>query len=129
MSQMGICTSIQVSASINNHVPGEGPLLVGVAHGDYTDAEIEESVEAIGLWTVADKIAKERANRLVRILGTFSGQNAAEVLWDGRQRKFKLNWRIEEGQSINFWIYNSDGTALSGATGAHVDGYANIKLV
>ncbi len=104
-------------------------MLIGVAHSDYTDAEIEQCVEALGAWTSADKIAEEQSKRLVRILGTLNGNEVAEGLWDGRQRKFKLNWRLADGQALNFWAYNSDPAALSGNTSLNVDGHANIKLV
>ncbi len=44
-------------------------LSFGVAHSDYTAAEIEESLEAAGAMDLGDKIAQERTNRLVREIG------------------------------------------------------------
>ncbi len=126
--QEAIVTSIEVTVARNNGTQGEGPILVGVAHSDYTDAEIEQCVEALGAWTSADKIAEEQSKRLVRMLGTFAG-DATEKLWDGRKRKFKLNWRIADGQAINFWAYNSDSAVLTTGSAVNVDGYANLKLV
>jgi len=128
VTQDVVVTSIDISISMNNHVAGEGPILIGVSHSDYTDAEKEEAVEATGAWTVANKIAQEHSRRLVRILGTFAGNLASEVLWDGRQRKFKLNWPIQDGQAIAFWAYNSDSADLSGNTQINVDGFANVRL-
>ncbi len=59
-------TSIDVTIGMHNHTPGEGPLIVGVAHSDYTDAEIEEWVEALNAWNEEDKIAMEQSRRLCR---------------------------------------------------------------
>ncbi len=47
----------------------DGALLFGVAHGDYTAAEIEEAIEATLSINQGNMVAREQANRLVRILG------------------------------------------------------------
>ncbi len=91
----------------------DGPVLCGYAHGDYTVGEIKECIESGGSIDVGDKLAQEKANRLVRIVGTFSnnGTDQADVtLNDGKPIKTKLNWLIPIGKTLSLFVYN-DGTA------------------
>ncbi len=121
-------TSIDVMVGIHNHVVGEGPIVIGVAHSDYTDVEIQEWFLALAAWSEEDKIAREQSRRLCRVLGMLSGGTVSEKLWDGRQRKFRLNWLLGEGQAIKFWAFNSDSNDLTGGTVANIDGHANVRL-
>ncbi len=123
-----LVTSIDVMIGIHNHTAGEGPLVIGVAHSDYSDAEIEAWLENLSSWSSEDKIAEEQARRLCRSLGMIGGAQVSERLWDGRQRKFKLNWRLGEGQALNFWCFNSDSNNLTTGTVVNIDGHANVKL-
>ena len=52
---------------------GEGPILVGYAHGDLTDIEIGEALDA-SLSDPDDIIAKEKSRRPVRRAGNFHGE-------------------------------------------------------
>ncbi len=85
----------------------------GIAHSDYTSAEIEEAVESSGAIDLGDKIQQERANRLVRLIGTISGANpvaqAGIQFNDGRPVKTKLNWDISIGKTLVLWMRNSSG--------------------
>jgi len=45
--------------AISGHTAGEGPLVVGVSHSDYSDAEVEEALEAQNALR-SDKIAQEQ---------------------------------------------------------------------
>ena len=100
--------------SLKGGTAGEGPIHVGISHGDYTAAEVEEWFEQTAAIDRDNKIAVEQSNRLVRHVGTFSGQSAAEVLNDGRPILTRLNWAVVEGRTLNFWAYNDFGTALTG---------------
>ncbi len=95
----------------------EGPIVVGVAHGDYTAPEIEECLEVL-LVRPGDKIAKERANRLVRTIGVFDQNTTPEQLNDGKSLKTKLNWSLggdADGlQGIQMWAHSLFGGTLSG---------------
>ncbi len=66
-------SSIEATYSLDNLVAGQGPIVFGVAHSDYTDAEIEQVLENTGSWNSGDKVQQEIAGRLVRIIGTFVG--------------------------------------------------------
>ncbi len=107
--------SLKATWALDDLTANEGPILVGVAHGDYTAGEIEEAIEASASINKADKIAEEQANRLVRIVGVLTSQ--VTILNDGRPVKTKLNWAIPEGIAVDFWAYNeSTGTLTTGAS-------------
>ena len=111
--------SVKATWSLRGLTAGEGPVSVGLSHGDYTAAEVEEFLEAEGAMTRLDKIAQEQAGRLIRRVGTFSGVGVAETLNDGRPIRTKLNWAIADGGTVDFWAYNHLGGTLT--TGAVVE--------
>ncbi len=123
-------SSVVVGAALNDYtvVAGAGPIVVGVAHSDYTDAEIEEYLETTGQWDEGDLVAQEHGRRKVRILGEFSGAEVAEVLWNGAKRKFKLNWILNTGDGLRLWAYNSGDQSVSGTGTPSVvlNGHANL---
>jgi len=131
VSERSIVTSVQCSYALSDFTPaaGEGPLSVGVCHGDYTDAELEEWIELSTGWDVADLVSREVSGRKIRKIGTFAApSDPADIvnLFDGRMRKTKLNWILNSGQTIRFWIYNA-GAQLGGTTpDLDVQGHANI---
>ncbi len=104
--------SLSQSWALKNLTVGEGPVTVGYAHGDYTVTEIKEAIEAGASISIGNKIANEQANRLVRIIGSFSGE-AEEVLNDGKPMKIRLNWAIPIGTTVNIFAYNDSGAALT----------------
>lgn len=120
-------TSIEATYSLHNLTAGEGPVVVGVSHGDYTDAEIEEALEAgSGGWTKADKVSAEQANRLVREIGTFSGEATEETLNEGRPIKTKLNWGLATGQQLKIWAWNKSGGPLTTGSSVKATGHGWI---
>ncbi len=71
----------------------DGPMMVGVAHSDYTDAEIEEVIENTGSWNEGDLINQEVGSRKVRIIGIFDNPATATELArlnDGKKIQTKL---------------------------------------
>ncbi len=99
----------------------DGGMMFGIAHGDYTAAEIEECIEATTSISPGDKIANEKANRMVRILGTIVNDGGGVPGQDssfnqGRMTKVKLNWPIQIGKTVTQWVYNNSGTVW--ATGS-----------
>ncbi len=88
----------------------------GLAHSDYTAAEIEECLESQNSIDLGDKVAQEQANRLVRTVGRISGQtvstpDAGGVQFNqGRPLKTKLNWKMSTGDTLALWIRNGSGT-------------------
>ncbi len=84
----------------------------GLAHSDYSDAEIEECLESQASIDLGDKVAQEQANRLVRSIGTFTGDGLSggdKNVNDGLPIKTKLNWHMSTGDALRLWIRNGSG--------------------
>lgn len=125
-------TSIVCSYSLSDFTPtaNAGPLIQGVAHSDYSDAEIEEWIELNTGWDIGDRVSQEISKRLIRRIGTFPSPVTAgddTVLQNGRQIKTKLNWMLETGQNLKFWTYNTGSAALATTDpNVSVAGHANL---
>ncbi len=93
----------------------------GIAHSDYTAAEIEECLEAAGAIDFGDKIAQEQANRLVRRIGTITNMGTGVAgtglpFNDGKPVSTKLNWLMAIGDQLQIWVRNGSGVVYT--TGA-----------
>ncbi len=109
---------------------GDGPILVGIAHGDYSATEIDEFLEATGSWDEGDKVQQEVSKRQIRRIGVFENpadEASAAVLNDGKAIKTKLNWILNDGQTLSLWAYNT-GTSPLATTSPIVQavGHANL---
>ncbi len=112
--------SLSHTWSLKGLTAGEGPILVGYAHSDYSVTEIKEAIEIAASINIGDLISsREKADRLVRIVGSFAGNTTDETLNDGRPIKTRLNWAIPIGKAVNIFAYNDSGATLT--TGAVVD--------
>ena len=125
-------SSVKAIWSMIDFSPGtsDGPILVGVAHSDYTAAEIEEWIENSGSWTSGDKISQEIARRKIRRVGVFANLSAsaaaADALNDGRPITTKCNWQLTSGQTLRFWAYNQGSNPLTSGAVVHLAGHANL---
>ncbi len=125
-------TSIVATYSLGELTPaaGVGPIICGVAHSDYTDAEIEEWLELSGQWAEGNMVAREVASRKIRQIGTFEtpdGATSVGVLNDGRAIKTKLNWILTTGQTLRLWAYNSGLQPVATTTPSlTVNGHVNL---
>ncbi len=120
-----IAISMDCYAAIKNHTAAEGPIAWGIAHGDYTVTEIKEWWESNGS-IAGDKVQDEYRRRLIRQVGIFPGLATDEVLYDGRAKRVKLGFRIQESKTLSLWAVNlSDGTLT---TGTLVDLTATLYL-
>lgn len=135
MVEAGRISSVQLSWSLHDFTDeaGDGPIYVGVAHSDYSDSEIEECVEVgAGGWDRGDKIAQERAKRLVRTIGVFRTDGAVALdistLNEGMPIKTKLNWQLNTGDTLKFWAYNSGQNSLATGSFVQIVGHANLFL-
>ncbi len=127
-----LVSSLVATWSVKNvtPAPNAGPILVGIAHSDYSAAEIEAWLESIGSWSEGDLVSQELNSRKIRKIGIFENSgsvNDASVLNDGRAIKTKLNWILTTGQNLQAWAYNL-GTASFATTDPSVDiqGHANL---
>ncbi len=104
---------------------------VGLNHGDYTNAEVEECLEAQGAIDIANLVEQEQANRLVREIGVMahggSSTDSGAALNDGRPVKTKLNWRIGIGDTVSVWIRNGSDTVWTDGSNLLVTGHIWIK--
>ncbi len=108
----------------------QGPIMVGVAHSDYTAAEIEAWLENTTTWAEANQIGREISSRKIRRVGVFPEGGASlstQVLNDGKPVKTKLNWILNAGQTLDVWAYNNGSAALATTTpNVVVSGHANL---
>lgn len=119
-----LVSSIVVAVSVEDLAGGDGPLEVGVAHSDYTLAEIEEYIENTGSWNAGNKISsREIGRRLIRSIATLDPQNPSA--FGGAKRKVKLNWMLEAGQTLDLWVYNHGDQMTTGAI-VYMHGHANL---
>ncbi len=127
-------SSIVANWALNNFTDAaaDGPIVVGVAHSDYTDPEIEAWIENTGSWNEGDKTAQEVGNRQIRQIGVFSSSAArtatgTAVLNDGKAIKTKLNWILLQGQTLSMWAYNAGSSALATTVPVlHANGHVNL---
>lgn len=109
---------------------GIGPVLCGVAHSDYTAAEIEEFIENTGSWNEGDMLQnREVGRRFIRIIGTFRMPQTGSdsVLNEGRPITTKLGWILNTGQTLDQWAYNLGSAAFATTDPQYnIEGHANL---
>ncbi len=113
--------SVDALWALHTHTAGEGPISVGLAHGDLTVTEIKENLQA-EMTDPDDIIAKERSRRPVRKSGIFSGLNTEEALANGEQIRTKVKFSVGDGHNLNAWAFNQSGAALTTGTVIQVIG-------
>ncbi len=125
-------SSIVASWSMHDFTPilDVGPIMVGVAHGDYNATEIEEYIETTGSWDEGDLVQQEVMKRKIRIVGVFEGPDAATdvvVLNDGKPIRTKCGWILNGGVAMQHWVYNLGSQAVATTTPeVRVEGHANL---
>lgn len=111
----------------------DGPIMVGVAHSDYSQAEIEAWIEVTGSWSEGDLVQQEVAKRRIRKIGIFHTElaladspAAAQTLNDGRPITTKLGWVLITGQSLTMWAYNLGTSVLTTGALYNLQGHVNL---
>ncbi len=106
--------SADLTITIRDLTPGQGPIMIGFAHSDYGTSEIVETL-GVAVLGPQQKIEQERANRLVRRWGVFDGQVSEDKIAaaDGGPRRYKIRWTQQDGADLNAWAWNNSGAALS----------------
>ncbi len=132
VTERTLVSSIQATYALAGMTAGDniGPIEVGVAHSDYSLAEVEEFLERSNSWAEADLPAREISSRKIRRIGMFevpASVGESVSLFDGRITKTKLNWIVNAGQGLNFYAYNAGGQALATTDpNLHINGKANL---
>ncbi len=111
--------------AIRGATAGEGPIMVGVSHSDYSVAEIKECLVSNALDT-GDMIAVEQSRRLVREAGQFGNLGTNEVLNDGRPKRTKVGITTPVGFDYSVWAWNKSGAVLTTGQVLEVSGKAYI---
>ncbi len=121
---------IKAVHSFDGFTSGEGPVQFGVAHLDYTAAEIEEALEANASWDLGNKVAQEQSRRQVRTIGVFKPGDG-EGFNDGKPVWTRCGWYLEDGdQAIGLWMRNLDLLAPLTTGGIyHLDGNGVLRPV
>ncbi len=126
VNERAFVSSMKANWSTSEHTPDQGSLRVGVAHGDYTTAEILAWIENTGSWNEGDTINQEIAKRKIREIGVFPGALSQESLNDGKPITTKLGWILLQGQTLKLWVLNEDDSVLTTGTDVIVGGHVNI---
>ncbi len=131
LTESAFLTSVKCSWALQGMtaVAADGPIVCGVAHSDYTTAEIEEWIEEGASWDQGDKISEEITRRKIRQVGVFETRGAGTdsvSLNDGRMITTKCRWGLVTGDTVKFWAYNSGAGALTAGAVLHVNGKANL---
>ncbi len=119
--------SVEATYALQGHTAGEGPIEVYACHSDYTLAEVEEFIENTQAWSKGDLISQEINKRKIRYVGSFSGNEVAEVLNDGNLLKTSLKFSGISGTSISFCCYNHDSGGLTTGTLVVIAGHVWIR--
>lgn len=126
-------SSIVASWTLADFTPTDnvGPIMVGIAHSDYTAAEIEAWVEQVTSWDEGDLVSQEIARRKIRRVGVFSntivGGAGITALNDGKPIRTKCKWVLTTGNNIDVWAYNMGSAAVvTTVPSVHIGGYANL---
>ncbi len=107
------CISADVTVSTRGFTATEGPIVVGMAHSDYSASEIEGALEAVTSWNLSNMIERELAARKVRTIGSLPILVAAEVMQDGKTIKLKLGFSVAAGHTLKLWAWNQSGSPLT----------------
>ncbi len=121
--------SVKATYSLREATADEGPIVVGLAHSDYTGAEIEAFIENTGSWGEGDLVAQEVARRKIKIVGVFDFSGVVNELNDGLPIYTRLGWVLTTGQTLRTWAYNQDESSPI-TTGADLMmlGHANLRV-
>lgn len=131
VEERSLVSSLVATYSLEAMTPGEGigPIMVCVAHSDYSAAEIEQWIENSASWKEGDLVQQEIANRKIRRIGQFDDVSAdsISVLNDGKMIKTKLNWILTTGQTLDLVAYNLGDAALATTDPSlNVQGHINL---
>ncbi len=113
--------STDLTLLVKGATPGEGPLHVGIAHGDYGVTEILEHLD-VDRANPGLKIEEERARRFIRKIGSFFHLLAAEILNNGMPIRTKCKFIVEDGKNLSLWVVNR-GTGVTTGRVVSFSGY------
>ncbi len=132
VNERTLVSSIVAKYTLSVFTPGSGvgPIMVGVAHSDYSVDEIDEWIENTGSWDEGALVEQEQGRRFIRQVGVFDtpdDANDSSELNDGKAIKTRLNWILNQGQTLSLWAYNLGNNPVATTTPiVTADGHANL---
>ncbi len=97
---------------------GDGAgLMFGICNGELTETEIEECLEATGPVDRNDRLAQEKAERNVKILGAVLDPVGAQIVFSGVEGgpliESKHRWTYSNPEGWAWFIYNNSNTSIA----------------
>ncbi len=114
--------SADLTWTINDGTSGQGPVRFGLTTNDLTVAEVNQKLDARPT-SKSDIIAMERSRRPVRDAGKMSiDATGNAILNDGKPKRTKLGFSLDEGKELQAWARNEDSAVLVTGAILHVSG-------
>ncbi len=112
---------LELFATVTELTTGEGTgLLIGIADGDFTLADIEASIELSGPLGPNDKDLADRADRYTKWLGAIDRETGVTGIFEnehgGHEMAKTIRWTFARTKSWNYFVYNLGPTITTGAT-------------
>lgn len=104
--------SVDMNVAWKGAAGGEGPVELGIDHGDLTNTEVIEALEA-ELTDPDDIIARERARRPVRRFGFCDMVTQDGVHNDGRTTRVPVRFSVGDGKALEAFALNRSGGPLT----------------
>ncbi len=111
----------EVYASVTTLTTTEGTgLLIGLADGDFTLAEIEAAIENSGPVGPNDDVEEHISDRPVWFMGAVDRETGVTALFEnetgGHMLVIKPRWTFARTKSWNFFVYNMGPQLTTGAS-------------
>ncbi len=108
-------------AAITGLTTGEGTgLLIGIADGDLTVAEVDTALETSGPFGPNDTVIEAIVDRYVILLGAVDRETGTEAIFEneqgGHMMEKVIRWTFARTKSWNFFLYNIGAAVTTGAT-------------
>lgn len=129
VTERTLVLSVELTYGLDGGTQGEGPIIVGIAHSDYSSTEIQEFIQNAGAWSEGDLVNQEIARRKIRIVGQLPRDEEDEVLNDGNPIKTPCKWVLTTGQTLKQFAYNASGGSLTTGSNLKMFGHAWLKVL
>lgn len=110
-------SKLKATIGITGKQVGEGPLVAGFCIGDFTSLEVDEAIQA-DPQEKDDIPDSERANRrLWPVWYVDKSISSTAEIPVSVLKEVDMPWKtIDEGDILQFWVFNSDAVALTTGT-------------
>ncbi len=128
---------LQIAASARGVAAAEGPVHLYLINDELSVTEVKEAIEANGPLGRSDRVAQERAERAVFLIGTFpaetpSTENEGIHGRDGQDGIVErtIRWTFSDAQGWSLGVFNQTGAAMTtGATVRFVAKFFGVWLM